>query len=235
MLKELVTELNTKLSNIGYATTLYAGGQDATSQTIDLLKQEKWIKTYVVDLAPYKDPDELITKEGIESYKERIKAAKATNEWQLDYRINKATEGKKLEDAPSFTEPERDEAIDICRQLYFKSDDPRFQKHIENILVDKFDYSSDQMNVVLKKSYKKEDRKLDESKLPDEGIIWSNEQRLSPDANKNRILTNIPEFDENIALVPGNLVMIAGEPSEGKTMVATTLAMRMVNYIPLIF
>lgn len=57
-------------------------GKNAIARAIPILK-ESGLETYVVDMAPYKDPDEFIKAEGKEKYAERIQMALPANEWML--------------------------------------------------------------------------------------------------------------------------------------------------------
>lgn len=117
-----VNVLKRYTSNIVISYDSDTAGRDAAIRAIPRLR-EAGLKVKVIDLRPYKDPDELLKAEGPETYRERLKTARNSLLFELDV----------LRESYDLSDPDSRTAFDneVARRLSYLEDEMERENYLK--------------------------------------------------------------------------------------------------------
>ena len=119
-----VSVLRKYASNIVISYDSDTAGRDAAIRAIPKLR-EAGLKVRVINLKPYKDPDELIKAEGAKSYEERLKTARNSVLFELDV----------LKESYDFTDPDSRTGFDneVARRLSYLDNEFERENYLQTV------------------------------------------------------------------------------------------------------
>jgi len=233
-------------------------GIKGTERAIELLKG-KDIHVYVANTSPYKDPDELIKAESLESFNKVIKQAESHTKWTAKRIINKYD---------ITTDIGREGALNELLKLENDIIDPVESEYIINAITDNLRYSREVLadkiltyhekrtkerqaeayRELLKNALKLEkDSKFEElektlsngiakiSAIAVSNIITPYPTEKAVEDIKNRregLETGYSDIDKFVTIPNGAMTLVAGRPSHCKTTLLLNLLLNMVKRYP---
>lgn len=247
-----------KVKNVILCLDHDSAGIKGTERAIELLK-EKDIHVYVANTSPYKDPDELIKAESLESFKEVIKQAASQMKWIAKRIISKYD---------TATDIGREGALNELLKLDNDITDPVESEYIISAITDNLGYSR---NVLADKILTYHEKRTKEKQAVAYRELLKNALQLEKDCKfeelektlsngvakvraiavsnivtpyptqkavediQNRregLETGYTDIDKFVTIPNGAMTLVAGRPSHCKTTLLLNLMLNMVKKYP---
>ena len=259
---QLENALRYKINNFIFALDNDKAGQDGTERALDLLTR-KGFKGYVVTLPEgIKDPDELITAQGVKAFNALLDHAESGYKWMAK-RIQSKHSLQSLQ-----TDRGRDEVLREALAYEEGIEDPIDSKDFLDTITEALDITKEHFGEKLRDYTEKKAREreeqgyqelfkdysglLEEGKIKDLRELLAERlpelrakavsrviepytlQRLTEDIAQTRpgLKTGYESLDSLITIPQGAITIIAGRPSHGKTTFLLNLFLNMIDGNP---
>jgi len=246
---------NKKLKRVILSLDADEAGQKGTLRGIKLLR-DKNIALYVAKTTSYKDADELVKAEGIETYREVLNNAESWVKWSCNYILN---------EGDITTDIGQEKLLSQLLELEDGLRDPLESEYIIKFIAETLGYSEetisdkvvsyhdkqrrDQQQKKLQETLRRADKTLRDgdivgaTNIVEEGLVkarsmvasniikpYPNEVAISEIMGKQEGLnTGYGSLDRYITVPTGAITLVAGRPSHGKTTFLLNLLLKMVE------
>lgn len=233
-------------------------GQKATHKLIKDIRADSFIRPYVLQFANYKDLDELVRAEGVETLKNQATRL-AWHKWETHFLLSQHD---------TVTDEGLDEALETTLTLYYHLADRIQRRQVLELLQANTKLTEEELLSRAEAVKEKQEKKRLEQRLKslsktlqiqaETGDIWkarqllqdelehlSTEQSFEPPEpyTTDRFLTDIlnvqeglktgwSHLDEVISIPIGAITLVAGRPSHGKTTTLLNMYWNMLELYP---